>query len=102
MTLRGLGWFLERTYISCKVNIDRPGPQAHGRISKHWCRAGSGAPMLLALSSEPLSVCSLWETPSVMPSIHLQQVDAYSKGFLSSACNRSRNVNVEEIGVSNL
>lgn len=59
VTLRGLGQFLERTYISCKVNIDGPEPQAHGRISKHGCRAGSGAPMLPALSSEPLSACSL-------------------------------------------
>lgn len=36
VTLRGLGWFLERTYISHEVNIDGPGPQTHGRIFKCW------------------------------------------------------------------
>lgn len=63
VTLRGLGWFLERSYISYKVNIDKPGPQTHGRISKRWCGAGSGACMLSALSSKPLHVYSLWDAP---------------------------------------
>lgn len=81
VTLRGLGWFLERTYISCQVNRDGPGPQTHGRISKCGGTAGSGNPMLPAPGSHPLSVPSLQGYPAGTPSIHLRQVGAYRRGF---------------------
>lgn len=101
VTLRGLGWFLERSYISYKVNIDKPGPQTHGRISKHWYRAGSGTCMFSALSSKPLYVYSLWDAPPPTQ-LHLLTTSgrwmhaarALQTGFLSSACNQSGNVNV--------
>lgn len=72
VTLGSLGWLLERTYISCKVNTDRPGPQTNGRISKCWGRAGSGTPMLPVPGSHCCPYACCRKLPAGISSIHLQ------------------------------